>query len=76
LLTHDLLNVLIDFLIDAFIVIYADDINNNNNNILLSKHTTLQFAILCQNLVKLQMLINKLTEWATLNGLKLNAGKT
>jgi hypothetical protein len=22
------------------------------------------------------MLINKLTEWATLNGLKLNAGKT
>jgi hypothetical protein len=56
---HELLNFLIDFFNDAFIVIYADDI-----------------AIICKNLEKLQMLINKLSEWATLNGLKLNAGKT
>jgi hypothetical protein len=49
---HDLLSFLIDFLNDAFIVIYADDI-----------------AIICKNLEKLQMLINKLTKWATLNGL-------
>jgi Reverse transcriptase (RNA-dependent DNA polymerase)/Endonuclease-reverse transcriptase len=62
LLTHDVINILTEMIED-------------DSDVFLSIYAD-DIAILCNNLEKLQRLMNKLTEWATLNGLKINASKT
>ncbi|MGL4389034.1 MAG: reverse transcriptase family protein, partial [Brevinema sp.] len=65
LLTADVLTIL-----DEIIDLIAED-----PDIFLSIYAD-DMAIECKSLVKLQKVLDKLIEWASLNGLKINANKT
>jgi Reverse transcriptase (RNA-dependent DNA polymerase)/Endonuclease-reverse transcriptase len=62
LLTHDVINIIAGMI-------------DEDPDIFISIYAD-DIAILCKDLEKLQKLMDKLVEWAALNGLKINASKT
>lgn len=61
LLTHDIIGIIIEMI--------------ENGDITISIYAD-DIAIICKNLEKMQRLMNKITDWSSLNGLKINASKT